>query len=258
MCTFAHMLIFCLWFFKVFKIFLVLITLTYCYIFDLQFICLGLEQTESLLFTFVLKKPYFSGFLYKLFNIYLSLPLSTCQFRVSVWKQTKNGYAYVCHFDNFITKLWKSCTRGYRFPIRPLAFVSSFSVNRRIRISLAISLHFVWISSTNFSFFIFQYFTQKFRFFNLKSYWILKYLHTQEIQRATAHLNVWTNILLFCFMYGYNQYTKIYWRNQRGGNLFSRFALPSTSTLFINLSRLILLILLSFLLYFFSLCWIHQ
>ena len=88
------------------------------------------------------------------------------------------------------------------------------------RISLAISLHFVWISSTNFSFFIFQCFTQKFKFFNLKSYWILKYLHTQEFQRATAHLNVWTNILLFCFMYGYNQHTKIYWRNRRGQNLW--------------------------------------
>ena len=80
---------------------------------------------------------------------------------------------------------------------------------------------------------------------------LIEYLHTQDFQRATAHLNVWTNILLFCFVYGCKQHTKISWQNPRGGNLFSRFALPSTLTLFINLNGLILLILLSFLLYFY-------
>ena len=38
---------------------------------------------------------------------------------------------------------------------------------------------------------------------------IIEYLHTQDFQRATAHLNVWTNILLFCFVYGCKQHAKI-------------------------------------------------
>ena len=38
---------------------------------------------------------------------------------------------------------------------------------------------------------------------------LIEYLHNQDFQRATAHLNVWTNILLFCFMYGCKQHTKI-------------------------------------------------
>ena len=72
--TFTRMLVFYL-FFKVSKIFLVLIILyclkAYCYIFDLQFICLALEDTDSLLFKFVLKKPYFSNFYTNyLINIY--------------------------------------------------------------------------------------------------------------------------------------------------------------------------------------------
>ena len=55
MCTLTHMLIFSLWFFKVFKIFLILTSLY-------RLICLSLEETDSLLFKFVLKKPYFSIF----------------------------------------------------------------------------------------------------------------------------------------------------------------------------------------------------
>ena len=31
---------------------------------------------------------------------------------------------------------------------------------------------------------------------------LIEYLHTQDLQRAMAHLNVWANILLFCFVYG--------------------------------------------------------
>ena len=37
---------------------------------------------------------------------------------------------------------------------------------------------------------------------------IIEYLHTQDFQRATAHQNVWTNIL-FCFVYGCKQHAKI-------------------------------------------------
>ena len=66
MCTLTRTLIFSLWFDKVFKIFQVLIILnclkSYCYIFELQFICLSLEETTSLLFTFALNKLYFPFF----------------------------------------------------------------------------------------------------------------------------------------------------------------------------------------------------
>ena len=54
MCTLTWTLIFSQGFFKVFKIFLVLIILyclkTYCYIFDVWFICLSLGETDSRLY----------------------------------------------------------------------------------------------------------------------------------------------------------------------------------------------------------------
>ena len=56
----GHRFIFSLWCFKVFKILYCL--KTYCYTFDIQFISLSLKETDSLLFTFVLKKPCFSIF----------------------------------------------------------------------------------------------------------------------------------------------------------------------------------------------------
>ena len=77
------MLIFSRWLFKVFKIFLVLKILyclkTYCSIFLIYFalyLWFSLEEADFLLFTFILKKPYFS---YELFNKYFSLPQSTCR-----------------------------------------------------------------------------------------------------------------------------------------------------------------------------------
>ena len=80
--------IFSLRFFKFFKIFLVLIILyclkTYCYIFDLYFICLSLEETDSLLFTLVLRKAYF--LIFHTNYSYFILPQRTCKFRVSVRK----------------------------------------------------------------------------------------------------------------------------------------------------------------------------
>ena len=48
---------------------------------------------------------------------------------------------------------------------------------------------------------------------------LIEYLHIQDFQRATAHLNIWTNILLFCFVYGCKQHTKMSKRNRKGGNL---------------------------------------
>ena len=64
------------------------------------------------------------------------------------------------------------------------------------RILLAISLHFVWILSKNFSFFNISRKSLSFITWNL-----IEYLHTQDFQRPTAHLNVWKNIL-FWFVYG--------------------------------------------------------
>ena len=61
MWTLTGMLIFTLWF-KVFKIFLLLTLYKILLLFDLQFICLSLEETDYLLFTFVLKKSYFPIF----------------------------------------------------------------------------------------------------------------------------------------------------------------------------------------------------
>ena len=62
----TRMLIFSFWIFTVFKIFIVLIISyclkTYCNIFELYLICLSLKETDSWLFTFVLKKPHFSIF----------------------------------------------------------------------------------------------------------------------------------------------------------------------------------------------------
>ena len=69
LCRHIYTLIFFLWFFKVVKIFLVLKIFyclkTYCYIFDLLFICLSLRETDSLLFTFILKRPCFFNFLFQ-------------------------------------------------------------------------------------------------------------------------------------------------------------------------------------------------
>ena len=80
---------FSLLFFKVFKVFLILIIFyclkTYCYIFNLSLLSFSLKETESLLFKFVLTKCYFSIF-HTTFNKYFSLPQSTYQFRVSVRK----------------------------------------------------------------------------------------------------------------------------------------------------------------------------
>ena len=87
------------------------------------------------------------------------------------------------------------------------------------RASLEISPHLAWISNKNFSFFIFQCFTEKFEFYNLKSYRILTYPRLPESNGTSE------------------QHTKI----------------NNTQKYFINLSGLILLILFSFLLYFFFL-----
>ena len=64
------------------------------------------------------------------------------------------------------------------------------------RILLAISLWFVWILSKNFSFFNISRKSFSFITWNL-----IEYLHTEDFQRPTAHLNVWENIL-FSFVYG--------------------------------------------------------
>ena len=65
------------------------------------FHCLSLKERGSLLLSFVLKKPYFPFFSYKLFNKYFSLRQNAYQFSVSVWKK-KNSYVFVHHSHNFI------------------------------------------------------------------------------------------------------------------------------------------------------------
>ena len=67
MCTLTRTLIFSLLFFKVFEIFLVLITL-YCLKLNALYLTFNLfacpwKRQDSLLYIFVLKKPYFSFFL---------------------------------------------------------------------------------------------------------------------------------------------------------------------------------------------------
>ena len=75
--------------------------------------------------------------------------------------------------------------------------------------------------------FHFSFFNVSHNSLNFKTWNLIEYLHTYDFQRATAHLNIWTNILLFHFMYGCKQHTKISQLNQRG-NLLSCFALPHT------------------------------
>ena len=68
--------------FQNFSSFIILYCLkTYCYVFDLRFICLSLEETDSLLYI-CFKATLFFNISYKLFNK-KSLPQSFCQFRVS-------------------------------------------------------------------------------------------------------------------------------------------------------------------------------
>ena len=73
---------------------------------------------------------------------------------------------------------------------RPLANLKVCSASiAAFRILLAISPHFVWISGKNFSFFIFQCFTWKFEYYNLKSYWILTYSILPEGSSTSEVLN---------------------------------------------------------------------
>ena len=115
------------------------------------------------------------------------------------------------------------------------------------RISLVILPHFVWISSKNFSFFNVLHKSLSFITWNL-----IEYLHTQDLQRATTHLNIWANILLFCFIYGCKTTHKtILMESKRRKLVFTLHSPPHFKPyLFINLSGLMLLILLFF--YIFS------
>ena len=68
MCPLTLMLIFSLWLFKVFKkFFLVLVLFKNLLVYIWPLICLSLEETDCLLFTFVLKKLYISIFHTKYF-----------------------------------------------------------------------------------------------------------------------------------------------------------------------------------------------
>ena len=125
---------------------------------------------------------------------------------IKVWSALKAFSRTSTREGTIILKSW--------WFFRPLAFESSFSVNRRNYDLLAISPHFVWISSKSFSFLNVSHKSFSFITWNLT-----EYLHIQDFQRATAYLNVWTNILLLCFVYGCKQHTKMSKRNRKGGNL---------------------------------------
>ena len=107
--------------------------------------CLFLEETDSLLFTFILKKPYFSMFVLgrdrfftvyiyfketlffnfssKLFNKYFSLPhraLATNKFRVSLTKYAKIGmrmYIIILYYHEKAVQV-----PNYRFFWKRLSF----------------------------------------------------------------------------------------------------------------------------------------
>ena len=85
------------------------------------------------------------------------------------------------------------------------------------RISLAILPHFVGYQARIFHFTFFNVLHKSLSFIIWN---LIEYLHTQDFQRATAHLNAWINILLFCFVYGCKQHTKKSLWNRREGNLF--------------------------------------
>ena len=85
--TLTQTLIFSLWFFKVFKIFLVLIIYMYClkiycFIFDLSFIFFVLERDRFFTVYISTKETLSFNVSYKLFNKYFSLPQSSCQFKL--------------------------------------------------------------------------------------------------------------------------------------------------------------------------------
>ena len=82
----------------------------------------------------------------------------------------------------------------------------------------------------------FLFFSVSHKRWSLITWNLIEYLHTEDFQRATTHLNIWTKILLFGFMYVCKKHTKISWQNWRG-IFFSRFTLPHTlNPFYINLN----------------------
>ena len=57
--------------------------------------------------------------------------------------------------------------------------------------------------------FHFSYFNISHKSSSFITWNLIEYLHTQDFQRATTHLNVWMNILLSSFVYGCKQHRKI-------------------------------------------------
>ena len=57
--------------------------------------------------------------------------------------------------------------------------------------------------------FHFPFFNVSHKILSFMTWNLIEYLHTQDFQSATAHLNVWTTVLSFCFVYGCKQHTKM-------------------------------------------------
>ena len=95
---------------------------------------------------------------------------------------------------------WYSVVKWKLFPVknlRPIAFESSFSVNRCIwEFSGDIAAFCLDIKAW---IFYFSFFNVSHNSLSFITWNLTEYLHTQDFQRATAHLNVWTNTLLSNF-----------------------------------------------------------
>ena len=77
--------------------------------------------------------------------------------------------------------------------------------------------------------------TFHFSFFNVSheslsfiTWYFIEYLHTQDFQRATAHLNAWTNFFFFfCFVYGCKKHKKYLNGNEKEENCFHASLSPA-------------------------------
>ena len=106
--------------------------------------------------------------------------------------------------------------------------------------------------------FYFSFFSVSHKSLRFITWNLIEYLHTQDFQRATAHLNVWANVLLFCFVYGCKTTHKNILTGSKSKKLVFTLGSPLHFKPYLLICGLILLKLLSFLLYFFFLYWIHK
>ena len=76
----------------------------------------------------------------------------------------------------------------------PLAMAQSWPWGSQIAVKIYIYIYEARI-------FHFSIFNVSHKSLSFITWNLIEYLYTQDFQRATPHLNFWTNILLFCFVY---------------------------------------------------------